>query len=131
MPVMPVMPVMTVMTVTIVTSDDSDDSDDTSDEECEVHDSEDKVKERDKRKNSSMAGFTTNKPESSLSGNSEDALLYSIMKEWNVECFPTLEDATPIIEAYEVRSGNSLAIQRSLHDKFRLFRCREHIDCPF
>ena len=56
-----------------------------------------------------MAGSTTDKPES-LSGSLEDSLLYNIMKEANVECFPTLEDTTPIIEAYEVRSGNSLAI---------------------
>jgi hypothetical protein len=119
-------------------SDDSDDTDDTDDSDDTDNtdngddtDSEDKVKESDKGNVSSIAGSTTNKAESSLSGNSEDTLLYSIMKEANVVCFPTLEDATPIIEAYEVQSGNSLAIQRSLHDKFRLFRCREHIDCPF
>ncbi len=123
-------------------SDDSDDSDESndiddiddsndSDEECEVHDSEDKVKERDTGNVSSMAGSTTNKPESSLSGNLEDTLLNRIMKEANVDCFPTVEDATPIIEAYEVQSGNSLAIKQSLYDKFWLFRCCEHIDCPF
>ena len=98
-----------------VNSDNDKDSDD-SDKECEVHDSEDKEKERDKGNVSSMAGSISNKPESSLSENSEDTLLHSIMKEANVDCFPTLEDATPIIEAYP---------------KFRLFRCREHIDCPF
>ncbi len=111
--------------------DDRDDSNDDSNKECEVHDSEDKLMERDKGNISSTAGRITNKPESSLLGNSEDTLLYIIMKEANVECFPTLEDATPIIEAYEVRSGNSFAIKRSLHDKFRPFWCHEHIDCFF
>jgi hypothetical protein len=49
----------------------------------------------------------------------------------NVEGFATLEDASPIVEAYEVRFGNNLAIKRSKHDKCRQYRCREHIDCPF
>jgi hypothetical protein len=53
------------------------------------------------------------------------------MKEMNVEGFATLEDALPIVEAYEVRSGNRLAIERSKHDKFCQYRYREHIDCPF
>jgi hypothetical protein len=78
-----------------------------------------------------MAGSTTIKSESSLSGNSEDMLLYSIIKETNVECFSTLEDASPIVVAYEVRSANVLAIKRSLQDKFQLVRCCEDIDCPF
>jgi hypothetical protein len=41
------------------------------------------------------------------------------MKKANVECFPTLEDTTSIIEAYEVQLKNSLATKRSLlHDNF-------------
>ena len=85
-------------------SDDTEDADnsDESDKECEVHDSEDKIKERDEGNVSLMAGKTTNKLESSLLGNLEDTLLYYSMKEANVECFPTLEDATPIIEAFAI-----------------------------
>ena len=52
-------------------TDDSDDSDNT-DEECEVHVGEDKGKERDKGIVSLMAGSTTNKPEISTLGYSED-----------------------------------------------------------
>ena len=48
-----------------------------------------------------------------------------------MECFATLEDATPFVEAYEVRSGNHLRVQRSLTDKFKQYQCREHVDCPF
>jgi hypothetical protein len=48
-----------------------------------------------------------------------------------VECFAALEDAVPFVEAYEVRSGNHLPVQRSLTDKFKQCQCREHIDCPF
>ena len=58
-------------------NDDMDDTDDTdnsdgTDKKCEVHDSEDKGKERDKGIVSLMAGSTTNKPEISTLGYSED-----------------------------------------------------------
>ena len=52
-------------------TDDTDNSDDT-DNKCEVNDSEDKGKERDKGIVSLMAGSTTNKPEISTLGYSED-----------------------------------------------------------
>jgi hypothetical protein len=112
---------------------DEDDDIDYSDEECDVNESDDEElsRERDKGNVLSLAGTTAEQPESSLSGTSEDTLFYKVMKEMNKEGFATLEDASPIVEAYEVRSGNSLAIKRSKHDKFRQYRCREHIDCPF
>ena len=48
-----------------------------------------------------------------------------------MECFATLEDAILFVEAYEVRSGNHLLVQRSLTDKLKQYQCREHVDCPF
>jgi hypothetical protein len=120
---------------------DEDDDIDYSDEECDVNESDDEElnesddeelsRERDKGNVLSLAGTTAEQPESSLLGTSEETLFYKVMKEMNVEGFAILEDASPIVEAYEVRSGNSLAIKRSKHDKLRQYRCREHIDCPF
>ena len=62
---------------------------------------------------------------------SEDSMFLTIMKEQNVHCFATLGDVTPIIEAYELRSGNRMAIKRSVNGKFRVYECREHLDCHF
>ena len=78
-----------------------------------------------------LTAGSANKCRSSASGSSSDTLLYDILKEANVECFSTLEDAIPFIEAYEVRSGNHLRVQRSLTDKFKQYQCREHVNCPF
>ena len=65
---------------------------------------------------------------SSLSG---DTVIYDVMREANLTCFPSLEAVKPIVEAYEARSGNYLRIKRSITDKFRVYQCREHVQCPF
>ena len=37
----------------------------------------------------------------------------------------------PIVEAYEARMRNYLRMKRSINDRFRVFECREHLECPF
>ena len=62
---------------------------------------------------------------------SPDVLFYDIMRDAKVDCFATLEEVMPLIETYEIRSGNHLRVQRSLRNQFKQFQCREHVDCPF
>ena len=69
--------------------------------------------------------------EDSVSALSGDTTFYDLMKEAKLQCFPTLEAVNPIVEAYEVRTGNYLRIKRSINDKFRVYECREHLGCPF
>jgi hypothetical protein len=43
----------------------------------------------------------------------EDISFQDIMRQQNIVEFPTLDDVSPVIEAYEKKSGNRLAIRRS------------------
>jgi len=45
--------------------------------------------------------------------------------------FVDLNDIEPLIEEYEARTGNGLAILRSKQNKFRLYHCVAHKNCPF
>ena len=67
----------------------------------------------------------------SVSALSGDTTFYDIMREAKLQCFPTMEAVTPIVEAYQTRSGNYLRIKRSINDRFRVYECREHLGCRF
>ena len=56
---------------------------------------------------------------------------YDIMEERKLEYFRTLGDAKAVFTAYELRTGNRLRVQRSMHDRFCAYECREHVDCGF
>jgi hypothetical protein len=67
----------------------------------------------------------------SVSTMTGDTTFYDVMREAELQCFPTLEAVNPVVEAYEARTGNYLRIKRSINDKFRVYECREHLECPF
>ena len=75
------------------------------------------------------ASIPTN--DDSVSALSGDTIFYDVMNEAKLECFPTLEAVNPIVEAYEARTGNYLRIKRSINKQFRVYECREHLECPF
>jgi hypothetical protein len=60
-----------------------------------------------------------------------DTTFYEVMREAELQCFPTLEAVNPVVEAYEARIGNYLRIKRSINDKFHVYECCEHLECPF
>jgi Ulp1 protease family, C-terminal catalytic domain/SWIM zinc finger/Transposase, Mutator family len=78
-------------------------------------------------------GTTSGKPVEmdNVSALSTDTAFYDIMKERNLEYFCTLDDAKAVVTAYELRTGNRLRVQRSMHDRFCVYECREHVDCRF
>ncbi len=56
----------------------------------------------------------------------------SLLKELNVQFFfGTLKDVVPIIDKYQKRSGNHVAVCRSQRARFRLYKCVEHKNCTF
>ena len=61
----------------------------------------------------------------------EDTSFQDIMRQQNIVEFPTLDDVSPVVEAYEKKSGNRLAIRRSLVGEYRLYICKEHVNCTF
>jgi hypothetical protein len=61
----------------------------------------------------------------------EDTSVQDIMRQQNIVEFPTLDDVSPVIEAYEKKSGNWLAIRRSLVGEYCLYICKEHVNCTF
>ena len=71
------------------------------------------------------------KNDDSVSAMTGDTTFYDVMREADLQCFPTLEAVNPIVEAYEARTGNYLRIKRSINNKFRVYECREHLECPF
>ncbi len=60
-----------------------------------------------------------------------DTLFQEILKEQKIDAFGALEDVEPLIEEYEQKSGNQLSIKRGERTSFRLYVCKEHIDCTF
>jgi len=72
-------------------------------------------------------------PVSTLSDDSfvEDSVWDSLLKELNIQSFGSLDDVTPVINDYQKRSGNHLAVCNSERDRFRLYRCVEHLNCTF
>jgi hypothetical protein len=68
---------------------------------------------------------------SSLTTSNEDTVFQDILRELNIVEFPTLDDVGPVVEAYEKKSGNRLSIRRSLIGEFRLYVCKEHVNCTF
>ena len=61
---------------------------------------------------------------------STDFRIFKIMKDMNVDSFPRLEDIDVLVDTYEQLTGNRLTIHKST-DKFRVYRCRQHLDCTF
>jgi hypothetical protein len=63
---------------------------------------------------------------------SDDTAFESILKEFNIaENFSSLDNVQPLIDVYQQRTGNRLAICRSEKDKFRVYQCVEHSNCCF
>ncbi|KAI2505811.1 hypothetical protein MHU86_8587 [Fragilaria crotonensis] len=60
-----------------------------------------------------------------------DTLFQEILNERKIDSFVALEDVDPFIEEYEEKSGNQLSIKRGERNSFRLYVCKEHIDCTF
>ena len=67
----------------------------------------------------------------SVSALSGDTAFYDLMREAKLQCFPTMEAMTPIVEAYQTQTGNYLRIKRSINDRFHAYECREHLGCHF
>jgi hypothetical protein len=53
------------------------------------------------------------------------------LKGRKIDAFGALEDLDPLIEEYEQKSGNQLSMKRGERNSFRLYVCKEHIDCTF
>ena len=53
------------------------------------------------------------------------------MADANVESFAEMDHINPRMEIYEKETGNNLRFKRSINGKFRVYQCREHINCPF
>jgi len=56
---------------------------------------------------------------------------YKVMAEANVDSFAKIEHINPLVEIYVQKTGKILRIKRFINEKFRLYQCREHINCPF
>jgi hypothetical protein len=61
----------------------------------------------------------------------EDTAFEAIMKEFKMESFATLDEVEPLIDTYQSKTGNRLAIRRSERDKYRVYQCVEHVECCF
>lgn len=57
--------------------------------------------------------------------------VYRIMHSMKIDCFNDLDEVCPVIEKCETNTGNHLRIQQSVMDRFRVYRCSSHVDCPF
>ncbi len=69
--------------------------------------------------------------DSTITAASSDTNFYKVMKDANVDSFAEMDQINPIVEMYEQRTGNHLQIKHSINGKFRVYQCREHINCPF
>jgi hypothetical protein len=91
---------------------------------------------RDVQKSTSVASLpatiTNRKIVDSTSSTSPgvcDTLFQEILKGQKIDAFGALEDADPLVEEYEPKSGNLLSIMRGERNSFRLYVCKEHINC--
>jgi hypothetical protein len=53
------------------------------------------------------------------------------MEDHDMQCFKDFVDVNCLIDEYEQVTGNHLRIQKSQVDKFRVYRCCEHVNCSF
>ena len=60
-----------------------------------------------------------------------DTTFYRILHNDKIDSFKDLDDVLPVVEKYETLTGNRLRIQQSVLDKYRVFRCCAHVQCPF
>ena len=84
---------------------------------------------------SSRAGATSTSSRASTPGDTGpefvDTMLTSLLKDMDVGFFSCLEDIDPVIDAYEAKTGFRLCVTRSVKERYRWYRCKGHIDCPF
>ena len=121
-------------------SDDGDDDDDTNteingddvvvffeddgDEESplDTHEEEEILAAAASRKTAVAAAPQAEKIGSdSVSSLSGDNVIFDVMREANLTCFPSLEAIKPVVEAYEARTENYMRIKRSIIEKFRVY----------
>jgi hypothetical protein len=53
------------------------------------------------------------------------------MAEAKIDSFAEMDHINSLVEIYEQKTGNHLRIKRSINGKFRVYQCREYINCPF
>jgi hypothetical protein len=78
-----------------------------------------------------MSTSSKTEDSSALTGASSDTTFYKVMAEAKIDSFAEMDHINPLVEIYEQRTGNHLRIKRSINGKFRVYQCREHINCPF
>jgi hypothetical protein len=61
----------------------------------------------------------------------DDVTMEELLKESKVHAFSSLDDVSPLVATYEQRTGNRLRIYRSEVNKFRLYKCSEHLNCTY
>ncbi|KAI2507338.1 hypothetical protein MHU86_7058 [Fragilaria crotonensis] len=69
-----------------------------------------------------------NKINTDMKDHVEDVVFSKLVKERNIESFKSLADVTPVMEQYQKQSGCQVAICRSEVDKFRVYKCAEHVN---
>jgi Ulp1 protease family, C-terminal catalytic domain len=60
-----------------------------------------------------------------------DNIFTDLLKEQTVHAYPCMEDFNPIVEEYERKSGNHIAVVRSERSVYRHYKCKEHVNCCF
>ena len=78
-----------------------------------------------------MSTSSKTEDSSALTGASSDTTFYKVMAEAKIDSFAEMDHINPLVEIYEQKTGNHLRIKRSINGKFRVYQCREHINCPF
>jgi hypothetical protein len=78
-----------------------------------------------------MSASSKTEDSSALTGALSDTTFYKVMAEAKIDSFAEMDHIDPLLEIYEQKTGNHLRIKRSINGKFRVYQCREHINCPF
>jgi hypothetical protein len=60
-----------------------------------------------------------------------DNLFQELLREQSVHAYACIEDFDPIVEAYERKSGNHLAVICSKRSIYQHNMCKEHVKCSF
>ena len=61
----------------------------------------------------------------------QDVTMEELLKGRKVQAFASLDDVIPMVETYEKITGNKLKISRSETNRFRLYKCCEHMNCTY
>jgi hypothetical protein len=78
-----------------------------------------------------MSTSSKTEDSSALTGASSDAIFDKVMAEAKIDSFAEMDHINPLVEIFEQKTGSNLRIKRSINGKFRVYQCREHINCPF